>query len=87
MASVRFLPGAWDERKSLPTLELNAMNAAIRKLQLFGEQLPFPHQSKSEGPPTCESSGPAVAGVRGEPSTAAPAATSLLSPPSDRRPK
>jgi hypothetical protein len=49
MASVRFLPDAWDERTSLPTLELNAMNAAIRKLQLFGEQLPFPHQSQVRG--------------------------------------
>jgi hypothetical protein len=42
---VRHLDEAAAERGHLPVQELNAMDHAVDKLEAFGPELPFPHQS------------------------------------------
>lgn len=43
---VEVLPEAEEELAALPAGEQNAMQAALEKLEDYGDQLPFPHSSK-----------------------------------------
>jgi hypothetical protein len=46
---VRYLDEAVGERRALPPQEMNAMDRAVDKLEAFGPQLPYPHQSDVRG--------------------------------------
>ena len=49
MWEAKYLQEAVEERKRLPTQEMNAMDRAVDKLEAFGPQLPYPHQSDLRG--------------------------------------
>jgi hypothetical protein len=42
---IRYLEGATRERDAMPPAERVALDRAAEKLEAFGPQLPFPHQS------------------------------------------
>jgi hypothetical protein len=49
--TVRYLEEATRERDALPSRERLALDHVVDKLQAFGPQLPFPHQSSVRGAP------------------------------------
>ena len=46
---VTYLGEAAEERSRLPVKEMVAMDRAVEKLEAFGPQLPYPHQSDVRG--------------------------------------